>query len=106
MRLRHREVPRRLSGMVVLVRALTRCAPVCRGMRFQTLALDRLPAAYADAVCAQRYPLQSALDRTDLLHIARDFGQIDFEQKVRERLILEIADASGDIRMGFVVGPR
>jgi hypothetical protein len=46
-------------------------------MGFQTPAFDRLPAADADTVCAQRQALQSALDRADLLHVARDFRKIE-----------------------------
>ena len=66
-------------------------------MSFQTLTLDRLPATHAHAVCAERHALESALDRADLPHVTRDLG---------EGLILEIADAAGDIGVGLVVGPR
>ena len=74
--------------MVVLVRTLTRRAPICRWISFQALTLDRLPAAYAVTVGAERYALQRTLDRADFLHVTGNFRQIDIDQKVGERLIL------------------
>lgn len=73
-------------------------------MGFQALPLDRLPATDADAVRAQRYTPQRALDRSDFLNIARDLRQIDIDQKVSKGLILEVTDAAGNIGVAFVVG--
>lgn len=92
--------------VVVLVCALAGRTPICRRIGFQALALDRLSAAHADAVRAQRYALQRTLDIADLLHIARDFRQIDIDQEVGEGLVLEIADAAGDIGVAFIFGPN
>src|SRR6185437_9572722 len=57
------ELRSRRRDVSVLVRTLTYRAPVCRGMGFQALTLDRLSAAYADTIRAERYALQRALDR-------------------------------------------
>lgn len=92
--------------MVVLIRTLTRCTPVCCRIRFQSLALDRLTTTYADTVCAQRNAFQGALDSADFLYIPGDLCQVDVDEQVGERLILEIVDPTGDIGVAFVVGPQ
>src|SRR5579883_2703595 len=96
----------RCRGVIVLIGALTRRASVCCRKSFQALALDRLSTAHADAIRPERYALQRTLDRTDLLHVPRDLGQIDIDQEIGEGLVLEIADAAGDIGIGLVVGSR
>jgi len=75
-------------------------------MGFQALTLDRLSAAYTDTVCAERYALQRTLDHADFLHVAGNLRQIDIDQEVGERLILEVAYAAGDIGIAFVIGTR
>lgn len=91
--------------MGLLIRALTHRASICRGVGFQTLTLDRLTAANADTVRAERDTLQRTLDCSDLLHVAGDLRQIYVYQEVGEGSILEIADAARDIGIVFVVGP-
>src|SRR5579863_10020382 len=92
--------------MVLLMGTLTCCAPICSGMSFEALTLDRLSATDADAVGAECDAPQRALDRSDFVHVTRDLGQIDIDQKVSEALILEIAHTAGDIGVAFVVGAR
>ena len=62
----------RRHGVVVFVRALTRWRPFAVGWASRRSALDRLPAAHADAVCAQRYALQACSIALISLCIARD----------------------------------
>ena len=91
--------------MVVLVSTLTCRAPVCRRIRFQPLTLDGLTATYADTIRAQRDALQRPLDRADFLHVARDLRQVHVDEKVGKGLVLEVADAAGNVGIAFVVGP-
>jgi protein SCO1 len=88
------------------MRTLTRRASICCRIRFQSFTLDRLATTDADAVRPQRDAFQRALDRTDFLHIAGDLRQVDVDQQVGKGLILEIADAAGDIGIAFGVRPR
>ena len=67
--------------------------------------LDRLSAAHTDAVSAQGYALQRALDGADFLHIPGDLRQIDVDQQVRQGLLLEVGDAPGYLGVALVVGP-
>src|SRR5579862_2504462 len=63
--------------VTVLVGPLTDRAPIRRRIRFQALPLDRLSAAHARAIGPERDPLQRALDRADLLDVARHLREVD-----------------------------
>ena len=92
--------------MGVLMRTLTCRASIYCRIRLESLTLDGLTTTDADTVRAQRNALQGALDRSDFLHIAGDLRQVDVDQQVGKGLILQIADAAGNIGIAFVVGPR
>ncbi|HKZ73667.1 MAG TPA: hypothetical protein VJ011_06345, partial [Steroidobacteraceae bacterium] len=63
---------------------------------FETLAIDRLLASYAHAVCTGVNAIQGRLDVANFLHVARDLREIDVDEQVCERVLLGIVNLTGD----------
>jgi len=92
--------------VAVLVRALTDRAAIRDGVSLEALMLDGLPAADAYPIGTQRDAPQRALDRANLLDVARHLRQIDVRQQVSEGLILQIAHAARNLGVALIFRAR
>lgn len=90
----------------MLVGTLTGRTSVGRRLGLEPLTLYGLSATHAGAISAQCYALQRTLDRADFLNVTRDLRQVDVDQEVGERLVLEIAYTAGNIGVAFILGAR